>query len=280
MLGGGDSAPAAAPTSLPSLTLALPESVNAGEPRANVCASIEGLDTRLHGATLPDQRLGPALRQIGGLDHAGNLGADGTTVLATCNGVPTWSRSGVHESALMIPAELGPREALRERLCDRRSAALLPLLHFLRAQTEAIRWQPPAVHASLLFDDPNLHWPSYGFVKLVELGAHAREHGYHVALATVPLDAWFAHPTALRALRESDGAISLLVHGNDHDGGELGRGLRSPHRRCRRSSHGAAPRGLLAGDPGRPAPLRLRGDHNDPALPLGRVRAPFLAGSP
>ncbi|HMC50176.1 MAG TPA: hypothetical protein VKH20_05985, partial [Solirubrobacterales bacterium] len=223
VLGGGDSAPAAAPTSLPSLTLALPESVNAGEPRANVCASIEGLDTRLHGATLPDQRLGPALRQIGGLDHAGNLGADGTTVLATCNGVPTWSRSGVHESALMIPAELGPREALRERLCDRRSAALLPLLHFLRAQTEAIRWQPPAVHASLLFDDPNLHWPSYGFVKLVELGAHAREHGYHVALATVPLDAWFAHPTALRALRESDGAISLLVHGNDHDGGELGR---------------------------------------------------------
>jgi hypothetical protein len=112
---------------------------------------------------------------------------------------------------------------LRERLCEGRSAALLPLLHFLRRRTEAIRWQPPAARASLLFDDPNLHWPSYGFVRLAELGEHAREHGYHVALATVPLDAWFAHPTALRALRESNGAISLLVHGNDHDGGELGR---------------------------------------------------------
>jgi hypothetical protein len=147
----------------------------------------------------------------------------GGEVLASADGQPVWARAGCLERALLIPAELGPREALRERLCDRRSAALLPLLHFLRAGTEAIRWQPPAARASLLFDDPNLHWPSYGFVKLGELGQHAREHGYHVALATVPLDAWFAHSAALRALRESDGAISLLVHGNDHDGGELGR---------------------------------------------------------
>jgi hypothetical protein len=147
----------------------------------------------------------------------------GGEALATADDQPVWTRAGCLQRALLAPAELGPREALRERLCDRRSAALLPLLHFLRARTEAIRWQPPAARASLLFDDPNLHWPSYGFVKLGELGRHAGEHGYHVALATVPLDTWFAHPAALRALRESDGAISLLIHGNDHDGGELGR---------------------------------------------------------
>jgi len=215
VLGEVDAPP---PTGLPSLVLMTPEPPGTAKVLENACSTAEGLDSRLRGAVLPDERLGAGLQQ-GGVQ----LAAEGAAVLATCDGLPTWVQSGASETALLIPAELGPREALRERLCDRRSAALLPLLHFLRARTEAIRWQPPAARASLLFDDPNLHWPSYGFVKLAELGAHAREHDYHVALATVPLDAWFAHPIALRALRESDGAISLLVHGNDHDGGELGR---------------------------------------------------------
>lgn len=214
-LGGAGAAP---PAGLPSLTLLRPEPSQPGEAVNNVFGSGE-LDSRLHGAVLPDRRLGAALDQ-----DATVPAGEGITVLASCGGAPTWTRGApATETALLIPAELGPREALRERLCDGRSAALLPLLHFLRARTETIRWRPPAPRASLLFDDPNLHWPSYGFVKLAELGAHAREHGYHVALATVPLDAWFAHPAALRALKRSEGAISLLIHGNDHDGGELGR---------------------------------------------------------
>ncbi len=203
---------------LPVLTLCVPEPSEDGSPAPLSLSTSPCLDPRLHGAILPDVHLAAALA-----GEASVAVEPGGEVLATANGQPIWARAGCLERALLIPAELGPREALRERLCDRRSAALLPVLHFLRASTEAIRWQPPAARASLLFDDPNLHWPSYGFVKLGELGQHAREHNYHVALATVPLDAWFAHPAALRALRESDGAISLLVHGNDHDGGELGR---------------------------------------------------------
>jgi hypothetical protein len=218
VLGTGGSKPAVAPAGLPSLTLALPEPGIPGKAHDHVYAAEAGLDSRLHDACLPDARLGEVLSEA-----EASPGFEGATVLAACDGVPTWTRAGENERALLIPAELGPREALRERLCEERSAALLPLLHFLRARSEPIRWQPPAARAALLFDDPNLHWPSYGFVKLAELGAHARAHSYHVALATVPLDAWFAHPTALRALRESQGAISLLVHGNDHDGGELGR---------------------------------------------------------
>ncbi|MGC1164722.1 MAG: hypothetical protein WA862_01295, partial [Solirubrobacterales bacterium] len=136
---------------------------------------------------------------------------------------PTWVAADGHERALLVPAELGPDEALRERLRDGRSAALLPLVHFLRQLTAAARWQPPPARATFLFDDPNLHWPSYGFVELGALGSHAREHGYHASLATVPLDAWFGHPAAVRAMEESRGALSLAVHGNDHFGGELGR---------------------------------------------------------
>lgn len=176
------------------------------------------LDRRLRGALLPDTRLGAALT------NGASLGlAEGATVLASCGGVPTWVRTGVRDVALLAPAELGPEEALRDRLCDGRCAALLPLVSFLRELTAATRWQPPAPRACLLFDDPNLHRPSYGFLDLPELAAQARKHGYHATLATVPLDGWYAGAGAKRALADSGGAISLLIHGNDHNGGELGR---------------------------------------------------------
>jgi len=148
--------------------------------------------------------------------------ADGAAVLANCLGEPTWTRTGRLETALLAPCELDADEALRERLCLSRSAALLPLVHFIRQLTAPIGWRPPAARASIVFDDPNLHWPSYGFIKLGELSKHASAHGYHASLATVPLDTWFAHPAAIRTLKESAGVISLAVHGNDHNGGELG----------------------------------------------------------
>jgi hypothetical protein len=215
-LGDGDQAEAAAALGVPALNLLLPEPSQPGETASQELASDGVLDRSLQGAELPDDRLATALVAT---EYA--PGREG--VLASCRGVPTWTHRGLRQRALLIPRELEPEEALRERLCDGRSAALLPLVHFLREVTATVGWQPPALRASFLFDDPNLHWPSYGFVKLPALAEHARRHGYHAALATIPLDGWFAHPAARRALRESAGALSLLVHGNDHDGGELGR---------------------------------------------------------
>jgi hypothetical protein len=215
-LGDEDQAEAAAALGLPALHLLAPEPPQAGGIAVQDLATDGKLDRSLRGAELPDDRIGTALARGG--DAVGPGG-----VLAGCRGVPTWTSRGRLQRALLAPCELGPDEALRERLRDGRSAALLPLAHFLRELTAAEAWQPPARRASFLFDDPNLHWPSYGFVKLPALSEHARDHGYHAALATIPLDGWFAHPAARRALRESNGGLSLLVHGNDHYGGELGR---------------------------------------------------------
>jgi hypothetical protein len=215
-LGAGSQAEAAAALDLPALHLLVPEPQKPGEIARQELASDGVLDRRLRGAELPDDRLATAL-------DAAEQAPGRAGVLASCRGVPTWAHRGRLQRALLFPCELGPEEALRERLRDGRSAALLPLVHFLREVTAPVAWQPPALRASFLFDDPNLHWPSYGFVKLPALAAHARRHGYHSALATIPLDGWFAHPAARRALRESGGALSLLVHGNDHYGGELGR---------------------------------------------------------
>lgn len=216
VLGDGEAAEAAAGAGLPALRLLAPEPLEPGAGADQLLGTDASLDRRLHGAKLPDTHLASAL-------GAAAPPPERATVIASCNFVPTWTRSGQLQTALLFPSELGPEEALRERLCGERSAALLPLVHFLREICEEGNRQPPVTQATFLFDDPNLHWPSYGFVKLGQLGEHARRHGYHAALATIPLDGWYAHPGALRALRESRGHLSLLVHGNDHYGDELGR---------------------------------------------------------
>jgi hypothetical protein len=216
-LGGRAEGEAAAATGIPALSLLVAEPGTAGATADNALDTDSRLDSRLRGAVLPDAYLGSALDSGAALDSTGH-----STVLARCRDQPTWIQADRHRTALLIPAELSVGEALRERLRDGRSAALLPLVHFLRELTAAVRWQAPPPRATLLFDDPNLHWPSYGFVKLGALGRHAREHRYHAALATVPIDGWFAHPTAVRAMKESGRTLSLVVHGNDHFGGELG----------------------------------------------------------
>jgi hypothetical protein len=214
-LGDGSQAAAAAAAGIPSLSLLRSEPAEDGPVLDQELSEAAELDSRLRGARLPDRRLGAALR-TGGLEISA-----GATTLAGHRGEATWIREGQRHTALLSPRELDAGEALRERLRDGRSAALLPLVHFLRDLTAPIAWQPPPARADFLFDDPNLHWPSYGYVKLSALGRHAREHGYHASLATVPLDGWLGHPAAVRTLRESRGALSLVVHGNDHYGAEL-----------------------------------------------------------
>ncbi len=214
--GDGSGAEAAEALGLPALRLLAPEPLEAAAEARQLLGTTPALDRRLRGAELPDERLGSALAVAA-------PSPERATVLSSCGGIPTWTRRDHLHTALLFPHELGPGEALRERLCEHRNAALLPLVHFLRELTVEDDWEPPALCAAFLFDDPNLHWPSYGFVNLTELGEHARAHGYHAALATIPLDGWYAHPRALRTLRESGGRLSLLVHGNDHYGDELGR---------------------------------------------------------
>jgi hypothetical protein len=148
-------------------------------------------------------------------------------VLATLDGAPVWllepdSGTARHHVAC-APAELDPTEALRERLRPGRCLALLTLVHFLGDLTAHLRPSPPMLRAAFVIDDPNLRRPRYGHLDYAELLRHARGHGYHLSVAMVPLDARFAHPRAVRLFREGAAHLSLCVHGNDHDGPELGR---------------------------------------------------------
>jgi hypothetical protein len=210
-LGGDAEARAAAAAGVPSLAALSPEREK-GTASEVLLAESAGLDRRLRGQTLPDVHLP---------EQAETEAPAGVEVLATAGGRALWTRAGRLDAIAVSPRELEPGEALRARLGRDRSLALLPLLELLRALTVGERWQPPPLRASFLLDDPNLHWPSYGYLKLPQLAHHATEHEYHLALAMVPIDARFAHPAAARLVRERD-SLSLLVHGNDHFGGELG----------------------------------------------------------
>lgn len=127
-----------------------------------------------------------------------------------------------------IPDELAEGEALRERLRPGRHGALLGLARFLAELTAHLRPAPPPLQAAFVIDDPNLRRRRYGHIDYAELLEHARAHGYHVAIAMVPLDGRLARRdgAATRLFRAGREHLSLCVHGNDHDGPELGRPTR------------------------------------------------------
>lgn len=218
--GSGVAAREAAAAGIPALLMLGEEPTSAGVAAATFeLTRATELDPRLRGATLPDRRLLSGVR----VEGAGDRPAPGATVLARWGEHPVWWAEGSLRIALLAPCELGESEALRDRLCEDRALALLPLVELLRGLSAEIAWKPPPPTASFIIDDPNLHWPTYGYIELPALARHAREHGYHAVLATVPLDTRWAHAGALEAIAGAAGAISLAVHGNDHDGGELGR---------------------------------------------------------
>jgi hypothetical protein len=152
--------------------------------------------------------------------------AEDDLVLAIAEGEPVWwHRPGeiwTQVSTYWVQ-ELAESESLRDRLTVGHFMGLVPLLHFLWRVCDELGWDERPLSASFVVDDPNLHWTSYGYLNYAELVGHAREHGYHVAFAMVPLDGWFANGRAVSLVRENPTTMSLVMHGNDHVSDELGR---------------------------------------------------------
>jgi hypothetical protein len=182
---------------------------------------------RLHREPILDQRLHG--RQVADAAAAGLsalIPSAHELILASEHGRPLWvtdERQPANQRAVLGPEELAADEVLRDRLCDGRFLGLLPIVELARRAAGTRRWQVPAIRASFLLDDPNLHWPTYGHVRFWDLAQDALRHGYHVGMATVPLDAWMVHPGARAAFARHPDQLSLIIHGNEHVRGELAR---------------------------------------------------------
>jgi hypothetical protein len=173
-------------------------------------ADAAAVDRRVRGVTLRERLTG------------GSLGA-AADVLAATGAEAVWTRSGgtrpVDRVRAVLP-ELEPGQVLYA-LLSQRAIGMVALMHFLRACSSPAGWRPPPLRAAFVFDDPNLRWRSYGHIDYRRLVADADVHGYHVAMAMIPLDASLPHrPTVSLFARRSD-RLSLVFHGNDHVRNEL-----------------------------------------------------------
>jgi hypothetical protein len=175
------------------------------------------LDARLRGRNLCDKRLTEFALQA----------REGDDVLALAEGRPIWLKrnttAGTTDIVSSGPRELAEGEFLKDKLDPGQFFELLPLVHFLRELCEPSAWTAPPTRAAFVVDGPNLHWHSYGHLRFRELVTRAREHGYHAAMAMVPLDGWYAHAPTVRLFRENTDVLSLCVHGNDHRKEDLAR---------------------------------------------------------
>lgn len=147
-------------------------------------------------------------------------------VLASSGRGPIWAMSEIggikhFRAALPLP-RMSADESFSDVFCGERFLEMLPLLHLLRGVVRQPYENPP-LRAAFIIDDPNLHWPRYGFVDYRQLVEHAQKENYHVAFATIPMDTWFTHAATADLFRRSSGSLSLLIHGNNHGKDELAR---------------------------------------------------------
>ena len=193
---------------------AVPESPGTPGPADVSFPAVDGVPRPLQGRSVEERE-----------DPPGPSPQQGDEPLAVRAGRVVWWRVAAcrEQLASAYPlASLAESRPLRDQLRAGRLMGLLPLLALVR-RVLADELDPPPLRASFVFDDPNLHRPTYGYVRFSQLADHAARHGYHVAFATVPIDGWLADraTSALFASRRAD--ISLVMHGNDHVARELDR---------------------------------------------------------
>lgn len=187
---------------------------------------VGGESIQFTGSRVLDQRLRSRLLAHKPLPGYSGIKIErGDEVLAYCSDKPVWvvRNQGdflMHAVSVPLPS-LTDNETSFDFLWRDEFFRLLPLLHFLREVTADSGWKKPPLRACLMLDDPNLHWPTYGFLPYEKLLEQAKSHRFHVAFAMVPLDAWLANATAVKLFRNHPQQFSLLVHGNDHSKHEL-----------------------------------------------------------
>lgn len=209
----------------PGNTEALPGQLPTLQAQTEISQGSQGETVvRISGSPSLDRRLrGAVLSESAVPSNAAWEIREGET-LAVWGNRPAWTldSGGRHHRVALAPEPLQEGVPILNLLRPGRFLSLLPLIHFLR-QFAPSPWLPPPIHAAFLFDDPNLHWRTYGHIDFRVLAEQSRFGGFHVAFATIPLDGWLVHAPTARLFREASRHLSLAFHGNEHTRWELGR---------------------------------------------------------
>jgi hypothetical protein len=189
------------------------DAVTSSSPQAVELLDVAPVDRRVRGIVVSERLTGAS----------GGRAGEGEQVLAAAGTTAAWTRTcaphAVHRVRSSLP-ELEADQVLYAQL-SQRPLTIIALLQFLRELTAPNGWRSPPLRAAIVFDDPNLRWRSYGFIDYRELLAHAERHGYHAAMAMIPLDARRPHAATKSLFARRPDRLSLVFHGNDHVKGEL-----------------------------------------------------------
>lgn len=156
-------------------------------------------------------------------------------ILATSDDQPLWKKqyndNFVIDVVAIAPEELDSFDSFdsgnndrfydfygtfRYQLNEDRFFSYLPTIHFLREVTSDNSWISPCLKASFVVDDPNIRWLTYGNIKFTDVIEKAAKHRFHLALATIPLDLWWASRQAIEYIKSAPQYLSLAIHGNNH----------------------------------------------------------------
>jgi hypothetical protein len=129
---------------------------------------------------------------------------------------PSSRDAGAIDTVSVPLPELTNVHYLREVFNGQCFMGLLPLIHFLRQLTQDKNLEAPPLRACFVFDDPNLRWRSYGYIKFRDLAEHARACHYHAAIGLIPLDAAWASSEVVSLFKAASSHLSLVVHGSRH----------------------------------------------------------------
>jgi hypothetical protein len=123
--------------------------------------------------------------------------------------------------SLIPPCNLENYQSLKDKFNSKDFIQVLPIIAFLRELEEPDSIIYPAPKASIIIDDPNLHRSKYGFIDYNNMVADSKLKGYHINLATIPLDLFYSSKKALKLIKTNNSQLSLVIHGNNHTSEEL-----------------------------------------------------------
>jgi len=130
---------------------------------------------------------------------------------------------------------------LADAMSPLQALVVLPAMMLVREVYGEATWRPPASYANFIVDDPALRNGSLG-LDYRRVLALAREHDFHLTVATIPRELDVAEPEVVDLILRNATWLSACYHGSDHNGYEfyLSSAKDSRHRARSLSSQRAA----------------------------------------
>jgi hypothetical protein len=134
--------------------------------------------------------------------------------------LPAVSELAVGSGRLIISAGGHSVSRLSEAMAPLLAQTALPTLMLVRQVYGEVAWRAPVAFANFIIDDPALRSGALGLDYRRAVSA-AREHAFHVTIATIPRELALAEAEVVDLLRSNGRWISACYHGSDHSGYEF-----------------------------------------------------------